>query len=413
MTDVADRKLAILGGEPMRATPMPPRFALGAAEEAMIQDVLAHYRARDLDPGYQGHFEQLYCDAFVDFQGGGYADSVATGTAAIFVGLAALELPKGSEVLVSPITDPGTLSAIVLNGLKPRLVDAKPNSYNVGPDEFEAAITPACSAGVIVHAVGQAVEIDGVVDVAQRHGIKVLEDCSQAHGAGWKGQRVGTFGDIAAFSTMYRKAHMSGASGGMIYTQDLDLHRMALAHADRGKPTWQEDLDDRNPSQFLFPALNLHSDEISCAMGLASLQRLETTIEKRLDFVARFTQRLEETSHVCRPYGYTKGDSPFIYPVFVDPSKISCTVEAFANAVRAEGIGLNPHYEYLVANWPFLKPHMAEETDTPNARTMLDTSFALYLNENYGEAEVEDCIAAISKVEGHYQSGDNATDRLE
>ena len=402
MSNEADRKLAILGGEPVRSTPMPPRFALGEAEEGMIQKVSDHYRADGLDPGYQGHFEKLYCDAFVDLQDGGYADSVATGTAAIFVALAALDLPQGSEVLVSPITDPGTLSAIVLNGLKPRLVDAKPNSYNVGPAEFEAAITPECSAAVIVHAVGQAAEIDAIVELAHARGIKVLEDCSQAHGAQWKGHPVGTFGDIAAFSTMYRKAHTSGASGGMVYTQDLDLHRKALAHADRGKPTWLDDLDDRNPNQFLFPALNLHTDEISCAMWLASLQRLRDTIEKRLAFVASFTQGLEKTSNVCRPYSYSEGDSPFIYPVFVDPEKITCSVKEFANAVRAEGIGLNPHYEYLVANWPFLKPHLAEEVDTPNARAMLDGSFALYLNENYGDEEVRDCIAAIQKVEQHY-----------
>ncbi len=401
-TEPAATQLAIQGGKPVRIDPMPARFALGTAEEAMIQEVLDYYRARDLDPGYQGHFEQTYCAAFAEFQGGGFADAVATGTAAIFVALAALDLPKGAEVLVSPFTDPGTLSAIVLNGFKPRLVDSMADSYNIGPAQFEAAITPACKAFVVVHAVGQAAEIDAIVGIAADHGIRVLEDCSQAHGARWKGKPVGTFGDIAAFSTMYRKAHMTGASGGLVYTNDEDLYHNALAHADRGKPAWREDLDDRNPNQFLFPALNLHSDEISCAMGIASLRRLPETIENRLAFVAKFTDRLKEASRVCRPYGYSSGDSPFIYPVFVDGAKISCRVEDFAKAVRGEGIGLNPHYEYLVTNWPFLQPHLAACVDTPNARAMLDESFALYLNENYGDQEVEDCISAICKVEKHF-----------
>lgn len=403
ISDPAANTLAIQDGTPVRVHPMPARFALGSGEEAMIQEVLDYYRARDLDPGYQGHFEQTYCSAFAEFQGGGYADAVATGTAAIFVALAALNLPKGCEVLVSPITDPGSLSAIVLNGLKPRLIDAMADSYNIGPAEFETAITPECKAAVIVHAAGQAVEIDAIVDIAASHGIRVLEDCSQAHGAKWKGKPVGTFGDIAAFSTMYRKAHMTGASGGLVYTTDEDLYHNALAHADRGKPSWQEDLDDRNPNQFLFPALNLHADEISCAMGIASLTRLPKTIENRLAFVAKFTERLKHASKVCRPYGYSPGDSPFIYPVFVDGAKISCSVLEFAEAVRAEGIGLNPHYEYLVANWPFLQPHLAACVDTPNARAMLDGSFALYLNENYGDQEVDDCISAISKVEESFQ----------
>ena len=100
---------------------------------------------------------------------------------------------------------------------------------------------------------------------------------SQSHGARVKGRPIGNFGDIAAFSTMYRKAHMTGGAGGVVFTNDIDLHHRALAMADRGKPSWQPDFDDRNPNQFLFPALNFHTDEISCAIGVSSLQRLRQT----------------------------------------------------------------------------------------------------------------------------------------
>src|SRR5690348_13543719 len=91
--------LAIFGGPPVRSERMPPRAALGADELRMIQECVAYYREREIDPGYQGPFEKLYTDAFVAMMGGGYADAVATGTAALFVALAALDLPKGSEVL--------------------------------------------------------------------------------------------------------------------------------------------------------------------------------------------------------------------------------------------------------------------------------------------------------------------------
>src|SRR5215470_455147 len=114
-------RLAIDGGEPVRSRPMPPRFALGDAEAAMIQEVIKHYRDKQVDPGYQGTYEKAYTDAFVKFMGGGYADAVATGTASLYVAVAALDLPPGSEMIVSPITDPGTVSAIILNRLVPRL----------------------------------------------------------------------------------------------------------------------------------------------------------------------------------------------------------------------------------------------------------------------------------------------------
>lgn len=394
--------LAIHGGAPVRPGPMPPRMALGDAEHHMVNQVLTHYREQKADPGYQGPFEKLYTDAFVKFMGGGYADAVATGTAALWVGIAAMDLPKGSEVLVSPITDPGTLSTIILLGLKPRLIDSMPGSYNIGPAEFEARITPGVKGAVLVHSIGQACAIDRMVAIAKKHGIKVLEDSSQSHGASLKGRPVGSFGDIAAFSTMYRKAHITGASGGVVYASDLAIFQKALAHADRGKARWVADFDDRNPNTFLFPALNLHTDEISCGIGLASLGRLTDTIVRRLAFVSDVSGRIADESKVCTPYGYNPGDSPFVYPVFVDTSKIRCSKVEFARAVEKEGIGLNVHYQYAVAEWPWVKPYLADGFDTPNARDARDRSFCLYLNENYGEKEARDVAAAILKVERHY-----------
>jgi perosamine synthetase len=202
---------------------------------------------------------------------------------------------------------------------------------------------------------------------------------------------------------MYRKAHITGGSGGVVYSRDLDLFNQALAHADRGKPRWVANFDDRNPNHFLFPALNLHTDEISCAIGASSLKRLEETILRRLTFVAEFTGRLTDTAKACRAYGYTPNDSPFVYPVIVDTDAISCSKTEFAEAVSAEGIGLNPHYQYVASEWPWLRPHLADDFDTPNARAIRDCSFMLYVNENYGKSEASDCAKAIVKVERHFK----------
>ncbi len=402
-TIVNTSPLAIHGGERLRKTPMPARRALGDAERQMIQRVLDYYAERNVDPGYQGPFEKLYTDAFVEMMGGGYADAVATGTSALYVSVAALDLPKGSEVIVSPITDPGSLGAIVLNGLKPRLADSKPGSYNIGVEQFLERLTPNVTGAVIVHAAGQATEIDKIVEAARARGIKVVEDCSQAHNAKLRGRPVGTFGDIAAFSTMYRKAHMTGPSGGIVYTRDLEIFRKALAHADRGKPRWRDDFDDRNPATYLYPALNHHTDEISCAIGFASLRRLDRTIINRLSFVSDFVARLTDMSDVSSPYPFSPADSPFYYPVLVNSEAIRCSKVEFAEAVRAEGIDLNPHYRYVVCEWPYIQQHLADDFDTPNARDIRDRTFNVYLNENYGEQEARDAARAIVKVEKYYK----------
>ena len=395
-------RLAIDGGEPVRKKPMPPRMALGDAEAAAISEVLAYYREKELDPGYDGLFEKRYTDAFVKFMGGGYADAVATGTASLYVAVAALQLPAGSEIIVSPVTDPGCLASMVLNGLVPRLADSEPGTFNMGAEQFVARLTPKVRAVMLVHSLGRAADVEQIVTEAHARDILVIEDCSQSQGARVKGQPVGNYGDIAAFSTMYRKAHMTGASGGVVFSRNVELYQKALAYADRGKPRWKNDFDDRNPNQFLFPALNLHTDEISCAIGVTSLARLRDTILRRLTFLAELSGRLKDRATVCAPFGYTPNDSPFVYPVVVDCDRIRCSKEQFARAVLAEGIGLNPHYQYLVADWPYLKPYLADTFDTPNARAMRDRSFMLYLNENYGVSEASDCVKAIVKVEKHY-----------
>jgi perosamine synthetase len=394
--------LAIHGGAPVRAERMPPRLALGDEELRMIQECVAYYREQQVDPGYQGPFEKLYTDAFCDMMGGGYADAVATGTASLFVSLAALDLPKGSEVLVSPITDPGSLGAIILAGLKPKLCDSLPDSYLVGLDQMLERVSPNVSCAMVVHAVGQAAEVDRIVPAMHARGIKVIEDCSQAHGAKIVGRPIGTFGDIAAFSTMYRKAHMTGASGGVVYCRDLDLYRKALAHADRGKPRWLDEFTDRDPSNYLFPALNFHTDEISCAIGVASLRRLDQTIMRRLSYVSDVVAGIAEHSAVCRPYSHNPTDSPFFYPIIVDPERIACGKVEFAEAVRKEGIDLNPHYKFVVDEWPWVRPHLADDFKTDAARSIRDRSFNLYLNENYGATEAEDTVEAILKVERHF-----------
>ncbi len=370
----------------------------------MIEEALNYYESRDVDFGYQGHFEELYNAAFAAFLGGGYADAVATGTVALYVALAALELPKGSEVLVSPITDPGSISAIILNGLVPKLVDTAPGSFNIGAQQVADRVDDRTSAIMVVHSIGRAADIEGIIAVTAPKGIKVLEDCSQSHGARWNGRMVGTFGDIAAFSTMYRKASITGASGGVVYSRDIELSRQALAHADRGKPRWIEGFDDRNPAEFLFPALNLHTDEISCAIGVASLARLQDTISRRLAFLELLTTTMEGRTEVCTPWRVSASDSPFIFPIVVDSSRITCSKETFARAVLAEGIGLNPHYQYLVKDWPWAQRYLADEFEPANARRARDEVFCLYLNENYGVQEARDVTDAICKVEDHFRS---------
>jgi dTDP-4-amino-4,6-dideoxygalactose transaminase len=394
--------LAIHGGTPVRTKKMPWRQAFGKDEIAQLTTAIEYYHAREEDPPYAGHFKQQYCAAFAQFMGGGFAHAVSSGTAGIYVGLAALDLAKGSEVIISPVTDSGSLAPIILQGFVPVVADSAPDSYNIGLDQFLQRVTTNTLGLIAVHAGGEPIRnLDAIVAAAHARGIRVLEDCSQATGAVWKGQRVGTFGDVAAFSTMYRKNLAAGGSSGLVLTKDLAIYRRVLGHSDRGKPLWRDDLDFRDPGYADFPALNFNTDELACAIGLASLRRLQDTIDRRVRFVSRLVSLLEK-ARVCRPYAFHSGFSPFYFPIFVDPEKVTCTKNEFAKAVAAEGIGLGAHYGCLVCTWQWARPYLSDDFATSNALSTRDRVFHLYLNERYGDEEAEDIVAAILKVENYF-----------
>ena len=129
-------KLAIHGGAPVRRAPMPPRRAIGDDEQSMLQRMFEHYRSKGLDPGYDGIFEEQYCEKIVEYMGGGFADAVCSGTAAVYVAIKALELPEASEIIVSPVTETGSVNPIILAGHRPVLADSSAANYNVNVAEI-------------------------------------------------------------------------------------------------------------------------------------------------------------------------------------------------------------------------------------------------------------------------------------
>jgi perosamine synthetase len=396
-------KLAIHSGSQVRSTKMPARMAFDNQEIESLNEVVAYYHERQEDPPYSGVFEERFCEAFAKFMGGGFADAVSSGTAAVFVSLAALDLEKGSEVISSPVTDSGPVNSIIMLGLTPVLADSRPDSYNIGPQEFIDRITDKTSAIIVTHSAGEpAHDIDVLVYEAHKRGIKVLEDCSQAPGATWKSSRVGEFGNIAAFSTMYRKTLASGGNGGIIFTRDESLYQLARAHADRGKPVWRTDLDLRNPTQALFPALNFTTNELASAIGHSSLNRLQEAVDHRLNWTRELCSRLTLESRVCSPYALHDGFSVFYFPIFVDVDQINCSKTEFALAIQAEGIGLGEHYGCLISDWQWSHKYLSDNFVSTNAESTRDRTFNLYVNERYGEQEIKDTIAAIQKVEAYF-----------
>lgn len=394
------QQLAIEGGDKVRSQPMPYRRQFGQAELDMVTQVFHDSWQKGVDFGFQDIYERRYTEAFCTLQGGGYADAVSSGSVAIYLAIKALDLPPGSDVIVSPVTDPGCVSAILLQGFKLVIADSEPDSFNAGPEQFEKAITERTQAAVLTHLGGHPVEMDPIRQIASRHGIRLIEDCSQAHGALYQGKRVGRFGHIAAFSTMFSKSHASGGCGGLVYTENEELYWRVRSLADRGKPFHDPNYDPKNPCEFLFPSLNYNLDELSCAIGLSTLSRLEETISRRLEIAHLINEGLAQCKavHPCsaRP---NQLPSLFFHTVQVDIDKLQCSKEEFARAIAAEGISINPHYRYVLAEWPWVRPYCVQAAQTPNAVSFRDRTFNILFHERYTEDDIADVIASIQKVE--------------
>ena len=395
-----DGILAIHGGHKVRDKPMPSRRLFGASELEAVREVFRDSWDCGVDFGYQGKYEKRYTDKFCEFQNGGYADAVSSGTAGIFVALKALDLEAGSDVLVSPVTDPGGVTPVIEQGLNVVTTDARRGSYNVGPSEFEKAITSSTSAAIITHLGGHAVDMDPIMAIANSRGIKVIEDCSQAHGTLYRGNKVGCFGDVAVFSTMYRKAHATGGCGGIVFTRNEDCYWRIRALADRGKPFNSNSFDSNDPGSSYFSAMNLQLDELSCAIGYSTLSRLQETIDRRRSIAEQIHHGLRGMKAVL-PYNCQVFCDPSLYflTFLVDVNALKVSKTEFALAIAEEGIAINPNYRYVVSEWKWLRQCTSNVNASPNATSFRDDAFNLLFTEAYGDEEVNDIITTISKVE--------------
>ena len=407
--------LAIEGGTPVRTEPMPARRLIGEDEKAAAMAVFD--RAIDSGEafGYNGPFESHYEEDFVAAMGGGFADGVNSGTNAVYVALGALDLDVLSEVIVPPITDPGGAMPVPLLGCIPMFADADPRSYNTAAEQMAPLVNARTKALVVAHIAGEPVDMDPVMALAEKHGLLVVEDCAQAHGALYKGRKVGTIGHIAAFSTMSGKHHCTGGQGGVVYTTSEELFWRAKRFADRGKPF---NLDE--PGNVL-AGLNCNLNELSAAIGSAQLKRLPAMIEAR----CRVGEAVKEGlgARVAVSMGWQVPDTTCVYwfmRLKIELERVRVDKHTFCAALAAEGIPVIESYRHIPAEAPWFRnrrglggagfpwtaPDYAgarePEFDLKHAVQVTDTHFNVAVHENYGEQEVSDILAAIDKVEAAY-----------
>lgn len=407
--------LAIDGGAKVRTEPFPKRGLFGPEEQAVVTGLFAAAVESGDAIGYNGPEEQAYEREFAAFMGGGYADLVNSGTAAVYVALGALQLEPAGEVIVPPITDPGGVMPVALLNLVPVVADAAPGTFNAGAAQIEAVLTPWTRAILVAHIAGEPADMDPILELARARRLPVVEDCAQSHGARYKGRLVGTLGTVAAVSTMSGKHHATGPQGGVVYTRDEALYWEAKRFADRGKPF------NLTAGTNVRAGLNLNGNDLSAAIGRVQLRKLAGIVARR-QAVARQIHAGAARLKAVRPGRLVPETDPsFWFLRFnLDVGRLTVDKDRFVQAVAAEGIPVGGSYRHIPSeaiwfrerrvfpgsDYPWGLPAYQGDRQAafpcPNAVAAAEGHFILSIHENCGDREVADVLAALEKVERAY-----------
>ncbi|TCV84281.1 DegT/DnrJ/EryC1/StrS family aminotransferase [Sulfurirhabdus autotrophica] len=223
--------LAIDGNEPLRSEPFAPWPYFERDEIAVVENVLASGKVNY----WTGQEGRKFEEEFASFVGCQYAIALANGTVALELALYALGIGPGDEVILTSRTFIASASCVVMRGATPVMADVDLVSQNVTADSIRAVLSPRTKAIIAVHLAGWPCEMDPILALANEYGLKVIEDCAQAHGATYKGKLVGSLGDVAAFSFCQDKIMTTGGEGGMFTTNDRQIWEKAWAFKDHGK----------------------------------------------------------------------------------------------------------------------------------------------------------------------------------
>jgi perosamine synthetase len=392
-------RLAIEGGRPVRSCLLP--YGRHLIEDDDIATVTAVLRSAFLTTGPTvAEFEARFAARV----GSRHAVAVSSGTAALHAAMFAAGVGAGDEVVTTPLTFVGTANAALYLGARPVFADIRADTLNLDPARIEAALTPKTRVLAPVDFAGQPCELAAIRALARRRGLLVVEDAAHALGAEVGGQPVGALGDLTIFS-LHPVKHVTTGEGGVVTTDDHELARRVRRFRNHGIAT---NSADRQASGALWSPMidlgfNYRLTDIQCALGLSQLPKLERFLAKREAIAQRYVVALKDLPGLSIPrIAADVRHAWHIFPVLVEPARLRVGRDEVFAALRAEGIGVTMHY--VPAYWhPYYAGLGYPRGLCPIAEDATSRIFSLPIFPGMGDADVEDVVAALWKVLGHYR----------
>jgi dTDP-4-amino-4,6-dideoxygalactose transaminase len=391
-------KLAIDGGTPVRTRPFPEWPVFDESEIAAVTAVVRSGAWGELAGTKVHEFER----AFAAYQQARHGVCVVNGTAALQIALRGLGVRAGDEVITTSYTFIATPNAALSLGATPIFVDIDPDTFLIDPARIEAAITERTRAIIPVHLFGAACDMDAILAIARRHGLRVLEDACQAWGAEWNGRRVGALGDIGAFSFQSSK-NISAGEGGILVTNDDALEELVWSLHNVGRRRggeWYEHVR---------VGWNYRMTELQAALLLAQFARLPGQTAIRAANARDLSARLAEIPGI-RPPVVDPRVTAHAWHVFLLRYNAAAfggmSRDAFLDALRAEGIPCGPGYAPLTESEAILRGFEeigAREGPRPcPIAERVARHEAVYLTQNLllgTRADMDSIVEAIAKIQ--------------
>ncbi len=320
-----------------------------------------------------------------------YGIAVSNGTAALEVAVQALGIGEGDEVIMPTFTIISCAMAVTKLGAVPVLVDSDLHTWNMNVDEIEAKITPRTKAIMIVHLYGLPVEVDGILAIAKKYGLKVIEDAAEMHGQTYKGKPCGSFGDISTFS-FYPNKHITTGEGGMVVMDDEEL-------AERCQVL--RNLCFRKDVRYVHDEIsdNYRLTNLQAAVGLAQLERLDEFVKRKRAMGRYYTEQLRNIDGLILPiertdYAY---NIYWVYGIVLD-RQVQVDNKQIQKLLAEEGIGSRTFFWCMHEQPVYQKKGLFQGESYPNGEYLARKGFYIPSGLALTEEQLERVAEGVRRV---------------
>ncbi len=370
-------------------------FGSPKIEQAEIDDVVSVMESGWLGTGPKvAQFEK---DSAA-YKGAEQAAAVNSCTAAMHLSILAAGIGPGDEVITTPMTFCSTVNVIIHAGAKPVLADVDPRTFNIDPNCVQEKVTSRTKAILPVHFAGRPADMDSLCSIADRHGLKIIEDCAHAIETEYRGRKVGTFGDFGCFSFYVTKNITTGEGGMVLARSGDDLARIrTLGLHGLSRDAWKRfGSEGYRHYQVTEAGYKYNMIDLQAVIGIAQLERVEAYWQRRKQVWSRYQNAFSDLpltlpaeAESATRHGY------HLYTVLVDESRTGITRDDFLQAMTARNIGVGVHYQSIPEHPYYQTNFRWNPGDYPNATRIGRQTVSLPLSAKLTESDVEDVIAAV------------------